>query len=174
MARETLPRQDARGPAGPLPSTRTGPLPLATLRLVCGAMLASLVGFGALAHVLPRVGVDLSASVQAPVLRIAWLGLALANVVMYLFLRRTLRRGAARRIEALDDHDARVEVVREAYALVTLAGSAMAEATGLFGVVIAALSGRPGDLWLALPPLLALLGLFPGVARLERFADALL
>ena len=149
-------------------------MPLSTLRLVCGSMALALAGFLALAHLLPRFGVDLSVAFEMPILRIAWIGLAFANLVTYFVLRHGRANAVAKRIETLEPFEARVDAVREAYSHTTLIGCALAEGTGLFGVVIAALSGQPTDFWFAVPALAALLVIFPTQRRLERYADPLL
>ena len=149
-------------------------MPLPTLQIVCGALLAGLALFIGVAHAVPHFAIDLSMAGQAPVLRIVWLGMALGNLLSFALVRRGQLRCARARVEATDVFEQKVERVRASYAQTTLVGCALAEGTGLLGVVVALLSHQPTDFWLAGVPLLAFAVLFPTQARLERYADAIL
>lgn len=149
-------------------------MPLSTLRMVCGAMLAGLALFLGLAHAAPHLGLHLGAPASAPVLRVVWLGAALANVLAFVVVRQAQRRRARAQVEAAEALETKVEHVRAAYTQTTFIGCALAEGTGMLGVVIALLSRVPSDFWLAGLPMLAFVVLFPTEARLERWADAIL
>jgi hypothetical protein len=158
---------------------------LAQLRLIAVALLtgaaiftliASFVAPGGLgagtgggggAPALPGTTLD-----RFNILRLAWIGLAVTELPMLVFIRGIMVNRAAtmrRNAPLVDAHDAAARSTFLAFQGWTLIALAIGESLALFAAVIYLLSGNPLDLALVGVGLAAMLMLFPTRSRWEAF-----
>jgi hypothetical protein len=162
---------------------------LAQLRLIAMALVAGAAIFALIASFVAPVGLGAgtgragggTATSPAPIgttldlfniLRLAWIGLAITELPMLVFIRGiTLNRAAAMRRNAplVGSHDAAARSTFFAFQGWTLIALAIAESLALFAGVIYLLSGSPVDLALVGVGLAAMLLLFPTRSRWEAF-----
>jgi hypothetical protein len=141
-------------------------------RLVIAAMAMGIIGFAAVV-VLLAAGGRMNADPQlADILLIVLAILAVAQVPVYVFVRRAILANLRRTCDSRTSGEAAAQELTKGFNALTITGGAMAEGLSLFGLVILLLSGN----WLALAgPLVGLLLLavqFPTRDKLRRFVES--
>jgi hypothetical protein len=117
-----------------------------TLRIVMVAMLAGVVGFGAIAVILV-VGGNIATQPQNANMLLAVLAcFAVTGIVAYVVVRTALTGNVRRSCEGLAVDQVPAATLLKGFQMITLIGGALAEGVSFFGIVILLVTGA----WLAL------------------------
>jgi len=144
---------------------------LQTLRLVVAAMIFGLVSFGAITVFLITGGTMTSRAELARVL-LPILGLlVLAEIPVYVVLRRAVLAKLRRISDADSTEQIPTDQTIQSFTTLTIVGAALAEGPSLFGIIIFLLSGN----WLAMVApalgLLLLAALLPTRGKFDHFTS---
>lgn len=147
--------------------------PYQTVRLLVAAMAMCVAAFGAFVVFLITGGVAHTDSSWARVLLLALVGAALIEASVYALARAITTERARREWEGVAPTEESAAGLRKCYYALTLTAAGLAEAFGLFGIVVLLISGA----WPAIAaPLIALLVIavhFPTQARFNSFAGGM-
>ena len=143
---------------------------LRTLRIILAGMLASIVGFGAIAAALAVNGSAKIDSQSANTLLLVLAGFAVSEIVAYAVVRTAFVGNLRSSVNGQALEEDRTQQLIKSFHTLTLIGAAMVEGVSILGLVVLILSAS----WLAVPvPAVGLVLIvlqFPTRDKFYRFA----
>lgn len=144
-----------------------------SLRIITGAILASLVAMAAIAvSFRSQIAPSFTAEVQAGLLGLTG-GLAVMSAIAYFTVQRGVRASVKASVQASRGSAEPLAAVVEPFRRLTILRSALIEAPGLLGLLTYLVGGSEAGLLIAAGSVLLLAAGMPSRRSLQRLADEL-
>ena len=143
---------------------------LRTLRIIIGAMLMGIVGFGVVAAVLVAGGSSSTAPGSAKVLLLVLAAVVVTEIPAYVAVRTVIMGNLRRNLSGQAPQESHLQVMIKGFQTLTLIGAALIEGPSFFAIIILLISGQWVATAAAVAGLLLLAVQIPTRDKFNRFA----